>query len=145
MELIIPSLDAIGLAARRFIEEIGDRRVFAFYGRMGAGKTTFIKAVCKELGVRDVITSPTFAIINEYGLPKCAAVPAATSVYHFDCYRLKCLEEFLDIGGEEYFYSGNLCFIEWPGIIEPVLPSDVVSVSIEESTGGSRILRFEEH
>ena len=132
MEIKINDINSIGEAARDFIKEIGDRRVFAFYGKMGAGKTTFIKAVCEELGVEDVITSPTFAIVNEYGLP------TGESLFHFDFYRIKKLEEVYDMGYEDYFYSGALCFIEWPELIEEVLPDDAVRVTITEAADGSR-------
>ena len=137
MEIKINNINSIGEAARDFIKEIGDRRVFAFYGKMGAGKTTFIKAVCEELGVEDVITSPTFAIVNEYGLP------TGESLFHFDFYRIKKLEEVYDMGYEDYFYSGALCFIEWPVLIEEVLPDDAVRVTITEAADGSRTVSFE--
>ena len=135
MEIRIESLENIREAAKRFIHEIGERKVFAFYGKMGAGKTTFIKAICEELGVEDVITSPTFAIINEY---------TATDgvVYHFDFYRIKKLEEVYDMGYEDYFYSGALCFIEWPELIEEVLPEDAVKVTITEQADGTRTINF---
>ena len=136
MEIKINNINSIGEAARDFIKEIGDRRVFAFYGKMGAGKTTFIKAVCEELGVEDVITSPTFAIVNEYGLP------TGESLFHFDFYRIKKLEEVYDMGYEDYFYSGALCFIEWPELIEEVLPDDAVRVTINEAADGSRTVSF---
>ena len=134
MEIRIKDIDHIREAAREFIEHIGDHRVFAFYGKMGSGKTTFIKAVCEELGVKDVITSPTFAIVNEYAAPQ-------ASLYHFDFYRIKKLEEVYDMGYEEYFYSGNYCFIEWPELIESLLPDDAVRVTITEEADGSRSLR----
>ncbi len=143
MEIKITSLDKINEAARLFIENIGERRVFAFYGKMGAGKTTFTKAVCEELGVGDVITSPTFAIVNEYTTRTPLLQPSEQPVYHFDFYRIKRLEEFFDMGGEDYFYSGNLCFIEWPELIEEVLPEDAVRVTIEEQPDGSRLVRME--
>ena len=133
MDIIIKDLDHIREAAREFIENIGEARVFAFYGKMGAGKTTFVKAVCEELGVDDVITSPTFAIVNEYSLP-------SNSIFHFDFYRIKRLEEVYDMGYEDYFYSGALCFIEWPELIEEILPDDAVRVSIEEQADGSRVI-----
>lgn len=136
MEIKINDINSIDEAARDFIKEIGDRRVFAFYGKMGAGKTTFIKAVCEELGVEDVITSPTFAIVNEYGLP------TGESLFHFDFYRIKKLEEVYDMGYEDYFYSGALCFIEWPELIEEVLPDDAVRVTITEAADGSRTVSF---
>ena len=132
----IQDIDHIREAAREFIEHIGDRRVFAFYGKMGAGKTTFVKAICEELGVDDVITSPTFAIINEYTSAK------DDTIFHFDFYRIKKLEEVYDMGYEDYFYSGALCFIEWPELIEEILPDDAVRVSIAEQEDGSRIVTF---
>ncbi|UKK51397.1 tRNA (adenosine(37)-N6)-threonylcarbamoyltransferase complex ATPase subunit type 1 TsaE [Prevotella sp. E13-17] len=141
MEIKIKNIEAIRNAAREFINNIGEHRVFAFYGKMGAGKTTFIKAICEELGVEDVITSPTFAIVNEYSLPK-PLDGIGCSLFHFDFYRIKKLEEVYDMGYEEYFYSGSLCFIEWPELIEEVLPEDAVRVTIEEETDGSRSVRF---
>ena len=137
MEIKIKDLGNIQEAARLFIEQIGDHKVFAFYGKMGAGKTTFIKAICEELGVNDVITSPTFAIINEYRTsPKGRQVE--TTIYHFDFYRIKKLEEVYDMGYEDYFYSGALCFIEWPELIEELLPEDTVKVCITENGDGTR-------
>jgi tRNA threonylcarbamoyladenosine biosynthesis protein TsaE len=137
MEIKIQNIDTIHEAAREFIQNIGDRTVFAFYGKMGAGKTTFVKAICEELGVKDVITSPTFAIVNEY-----ETFPKPQSIYHFDFYRIKRLEEVYDMGYEDYFYSGALCFIEWPELIEDLLPEDAVKVTIEETSNGERIVRF---
>jgi tRNA threonylcarbamoyladenosine biosynthesis protein TsaE len=137
MEIKIQNIDTIHEAAREFIQNIGDRTVFAFYGKMGAGKTTFVKAICEELGVKDVITSPTFAIVNEY-----ETSPKPQSIYHFDFYRIKRLEEVYDMGYEDYFYSGALCFIEWPELIEDLLPEDAVKVTIEETSNGERIVRF---
>lgn len=103
---------------------------------MGAGKTTFIKAVCEVLGVVDVVTSPTFAIVNEYTSGN------GEPVYHFDFYRIKKLEEVFDMGYEDYFYSGSLCFIEWPELIEEVLPEDTVRITITEEEDGSRLVEF---
>ena len=141
MEIKIKDLGNIQKAARLFIEQIGEHKVFAFYGKMGAGKTTFIKAICEELGVNDVITSPTFAIINEYRTsPKGRLVE--TTIYHFDFYRIKKLEEVYDMGYEDYFYSGALCFIEWPELIEEVLPEDAVKVQIIEKEDGTRAVLF---
>ena len=131
MEIKIKSIDTIRESAREFIENIGESKVFAFYGKMGAGKTTFVKAICEELGVEDVITSPTFAIVNEYeakGQP----------IFHFDFYRIKKLDEVYDMGYEDYFYSGALCFIEWPELIEELLPEDAVKVVIETLPAGGR-------
>lgn len=136
MEIKIQSLEEIHEAARTFIREMDDNTVFAFYGKMGAGKTTFIKAVCECLGVEDVINSPTFAIVNEY------RSETGELIYHFDFYRIKKLEEVYDMGYEDYFYSGALCFIEWPELIEEVLPGNAVKVEIEEAEDGSRVIRF---
>ena len=112
------------------------RSVFAFYGQMGAGKTTFIKAVCAELGIADTVNSPTFSIVNEYRSDSTGAL-----VYHFDFYRIKKLEEVYDMGYEDYFYSGAPCFIEWPELIEELLPEDTVRVTIEEQPDHSRVVR----
>ena len=136
MEITIDSIDNIREDARQFVSSMGEASVFAFYGSMGAGKTTFIKAVCEELGVEDVITSPTFAIVNEY-----RAEETGELIYHFDFYRIKKLEEVYDMGYEDYFYSGALCFIEWPELIEELLPADAVRVRIEETEGGKRIVK----
>lgn len=135
MEIKIQDLEHISEAAKQFVDQIGNHKVFAFYGSMGAGKTTFIKAVCEELGVEDVITSPTFAIVNEY-------TGKEGTIYHFDFYRIKKLEEVYDMGYEDYFYSGALCFIEWPELIEEVLPNDAVKVSITEKEDGARAILF---
>lgn len=137
MEIKIESIDTIREAARQFVAAMGEATVFAFYGKMGAGKTTFIKAVCEELGVEDVITSPTFAIVNEY-----RSETTGELIYHFDFYRIKKLEEVYDMGYEDYFYSGAVCFIEWPELIEELLPGDAVKVSIEEQPDGSRVVKF---
>lgn len=137
MTIRIASIDQIGAAAREFINTIGDRRVFAFYGKMGAGKTTFIKAVCEELGVtEDVVASPTFAIVNEYE-------GREGTLYHFDFYRIKRLEEAVDMGFDDYLYSGRPCFIEWPELVESLLPDDTVRVTLSENPDGSRSLTME--
>ncbi len=139
MEIHIQDTEHIRQAAKQFIEHLGESRVFAFYGKMGAGKTTFVKAICEELGVEDVITSPTFAIINDYtGVRN----QEPFTIYHFDFYRIKRLEEVYDMGYEDYFYSGALCFIEWPELIEEILPDDAVRVSITEQEDGSRLVSF---
>ena len=151
MNIRIDHIDHIREAAREFIQHIGDHRVFAFYGKMGAGKTTFVKAICEELGVEDVITSPTFAIINEYAISSwplaVSQLPIANSqqplsIFHFDFYRIKNLDEVYDMVYEDYFYSGALCFIEWPELIEEILPDDAVRVSITEQEDGSRLVAF---
>lgn len=131
-EITINGLDSIRDAAKAFIEAMDDRTVFAFYGDMGAGKTTFIKAICEELGVEDVINSPTFAIVNEY------RSDSDELIYHFDFYRINKVEEAYDFGYEDYLYSGALCFIEWPEKIEELLPSDIVNVIIKENEDGTR-------
>lgn len=137
MEIRINSLADINEAAKTFVENMGDGKVFAFYGKMGAGKTTFVKAVCECLGVEDVITSPTFAIVNEY-----TSATIGDAIYHFDFYRIKKLEEVYDMGYEDYFYSGSLCFLEWPELIEDLLPEDATKVTIEETEDGSRVVKF---
>lgn len=132
IQITINSVEELTTAARQFVQTMNDRSVFAFYGKMGAGKTTFIKTICEVMGVEDVVTSPTFAIVNEY------AATGGKPVYHFDFYRIKSLREAYDIGCEEYFYSGSLCFIEWPEMIEELLPEDTVSVRIEINEDGTR-------
>ncbi len=150
-----------------------DKRVYAFHGQMGAGKTTFVKQLCEELGVTDIVNSPTFAIVNVYDLParksshphgsptasetsglvSCseqsersfseAVVNLASEIYHFDCYRIKDLREAYDMGTEEYLYSGNYCFIEWPEMIEDLLPEDTVHVTLTVNDDGTRTMRVE--
>ena len=136
MKITISSLDAINEAAKQFVAAMGSNRVFAFYGQMGAGKTTLIKALCTELGVDDVITSPTFAIVNEY------TAGDGSPIYHFDFYRIKKLDEVYDMGYEDYFYNGGLCLIEWPELIESLLPEDAVEVHIAEQPDGTRTIEF---
>ena len=114
-------------------------RVFAFEGQMGAGKTTFIKQLCQEMGTMDVVNSPTFAIVNVYDVER----PYPGEVYHFDCYRLKDIREAMDFGAEEYLYSGNYCFIEWPEKIESLLPDDTVYIRIVPQPDGDRLLTVE--
>ncbi|MCE4563839.1 tRNA (adenosine(37)-N6)-threonylcarbamoyltransferase complex ATPase subunit type 1 TsaE [Maribellus sp. CM-23] len=128
----VESLSALSEAAKELISIFPDERVFAFYGKMGAGKTTFIQSICRELGSRDNITSPTFALINEYNTAK------MESIFHFDFYRIKDIEEAFDLGYEDYIYSGSYCLIEWPEMIEPLLPEKMVEVKIEVSEDGTR-------
>ncbi|PDP74151.1 tRNA (adenosine(37)-N6)-threonylcarbamoyltransferase complex ATPase subunit type 1 TsaE [Porphyromonas gingivalis] len=135
--ITIDSTSDLGRAARDFIALMGENTVFAFYAPMGTGKTTFIKAVCEELGVSDVINSPTFSIINEYRSDQTGEL-----IYHFDCYRLNKIEDALNLGVEDYFDSGSLCFIEWPELLEPILSNDTVHVRIEELEDGKRRLTF---
>jgi len=127
------------VAATDILEKCGDRRVFAFDGKMGAGKTTFIKFLCEAMGTEDVVNSPTFAIVNVYEVE---AKGARQEVYHFDCYRIKDIREAMDFGAEEYLYSRNYCFIEWAEMIEPLLPEDTVWVKIEVEENGERTLSF---
>ena len=133
MELYINSLDDLQSAARTFIEALEEHTVVAFYGGMGAGKTTFVKALCEELGIDDVVNSPTFSIVNEYRSDKTGEL-----VYHFDFYRIEKIAEVFDMGYEDYFYSGALCFIEWPELIEELLPEDALRVEITELPDGRR-------
>lgn len=130
----ISDLSAIRKTARLLLDHFPEDRVFAFYGAMGAGKTTLIKAVCRELGSTDNITSPTFALINEY------TTENQSVIYHFDFYRIKKLEEAYDLGYEDYIYSKNYCFIEWPEMIESLLPHGIVEVRIKETGRGTRLV-----
>ncbi len=128
----VETLSALPEVAKELISTFPNERVFAFYGKMGAGKTTFIQSICRELGSRDNITSPTFALINEYNTAK------MESIFHFDFYRIKDIEEAFDLGYEDYIYSGSYCLIEWPEMIEPLLPEKMVEVKIEVSEDGTR-------
>lgn len=132
MNIKIESLDKIDEAALEFIRAMGVNTVFAFHGDMGAGKTTFIKAICENLGVSDTINSPTFAIVNEY------RSDSGELIYHFDFYRINKIEEVFDFGYEDYFYSGSLCFIEWPEKVDTLLPKDTVNVYVKVQEDGSR-------
>lgn len=137
MQIQATTPEALPEAARTFVRAIDQATVFAFYGKMGAGKTTFIKAVCETLGVTDVVNSPTFSIVNEY-----RSDTTGELIYHFDFYRIQRLEEVYDMGYEDYFYSGALCFVEWPELVEELLPGDAVKVTIEEQPDGSRTITF---
>ncbi len=132
----IENLENLEDAARAFISYHGDNKIFAFHGTMGVGKTTFIKAICKQLGTFDNVTSPTFSIVNEY------KTKDGKSIFHFDFYRIKDIDEVYDLGYEEYLYSGNYCFIEWPGKIDSLLPGNTVSLLIKENEKGERILTW---
>lgn len=136
MEIKINNLNEISAAAKQFAAQIKKGDVYAFYGNMGAGKTTFIKAVCETLGVDDVVTSPTFAIVNEY-----TSTLLSAPVYHFDFYRIKKLEEVYDMGYEDYFYGNGVCMIEWPELVEDLLPEDVIKVNITVEEDGTRIVK----
>ena len=136
MDIQIPSLEYLSQAAKSLIPFLHEYKVIAFYGSMGAGKTTFINALCNELGVTDNMNSPTFSIVNQYD------VKGKNSIYHFDFYRINRIEEAFDFGYEDYFYSGNYCFIEWPEKIESILPTDTLKVYISEQEDGSRLISF---
>lgn len=130
------------VSCKDILRETAPHRVFALDGKMGAGKTTFVKQLLKEMGSEDVVNSPTFAIVNVYEIPV-EGQARKEEVYHFDCYRLKNLGEAIDLGAEEYLYSGNYCFIEWPDIIERILPEDTVYLKLSVREDGDRELRFE--
>lgn len=147
MNIIIKDIEHIREAAREFIEFFHDCfadknavKCFAFYAPMGAGKTTFIKAICEELGSEDVITSPTFAIVNEYTLNSKLSTLNFQLIYHFDLYRIKKQEELYDIGADDYFYSGSPCFIEWPEMAESALPDETIKITITPQNDGCRIV-----
>lgn len=134
LEIKIKSLDGIADAARQFVDTMGENKVFAMFGPMGVGKTTFVKAVCEILGVEDTITSPTFAIVNEY------RTNTGDQIFHFDFYRIRKVEEVYDMGYEDYVYSGAVCFLEWPELIEELLPEDAVRVTLSEEEDGTRTI-----
>ena len=135
-ELFINSISEIDKAATAFLDAYEDESVFAFYGEMGAGKTTLIKSICEHLSVIDTVNSPTFSLINEY------VTAGDETLYHFDFYRIESVQEAKDIGCEDYFYSGNICLIEWPEKIEPILPENTVKVRIEVLSNESRKIIF---
>ena len=128
--LKIESLRKVDATAKKFIEKMDNHKIFAFNGNMGVGKTTFINAICKIMGVTQIVNSPTFSIVNEY------ETSLGDIIYHFDCYRIQKIQEALDLGAEEYLYSGNYCFIEWSENIAPLLPDDLVNVNIKELEDG---------
>lgn len=132
MEIRVKDINDVPRAAAEFIKGMGDHHIFAFYGEMGAGKTTFISEICRQLGVDETSGSPSFSIANEYETER-------GIIYHFDFYRLESVKEALEIGVEDYFDSGALCFIEWPEMIGNLLPDEAVKVTIEEdSLSGGR-------
>lgn len=137
--LTIRNLHTIRFTAKQFVTHLKNNpeKVYCFYGKMGAGKTTFIKAICEEMGVQETVNSPTFSIVNEY------EAKDGEIIYHFDCYRINKVQEALDLGAEEYLYSGNYCFIEWPENIDAILPDNAVSVEIEEVEDGLRMVTIE--
>ncbi len=135
IQITIPSIEKIDSAARQLVVMMGTRRKVAFFGEMGAGKTTLIKAICKVLGVEDTVASPTFALINEY------FTKDGASVYHFDLYRIEDISEVYDLGYENYFYSAAYCFIEWPEKVIELIPEDVLMLEIKVMDDGSRVVR----
>lgn len=135
MNLTINHLTELSSAARALLNFAGDQKLFIFEGEMGAGKTTFIKAICEELGVKETVSSPTFSIVNEYDA-------AGEVIYHFDFYRIKNLQEAYDIGYEEYFYSGDICLIEWPERVAELLPENYIKVEIETLSPDQRAFTF---
>ncbi len=136
MQLTIHKLANIEEIAKKFLEINSGRKIFAFYGEMGAGKTTFIKAICAGLNSTDIVTSPTFTLVNEY------LTEDGDSLYHFDFYRIKKIEEAYDFGFEEYLDSGKFCFIEWPEKVDSLLPSSVCNVKMSVNNDSSRTLDF---
>ncbi len=130
--LYIPSLNELTETAREFINATKEFRRFAFYGKMGSGKTTLITSICNELGATDLVSSPSFALINEY------QTYSGDTIYHFDLYRIRNLEELYDIGYEDYFYSDAMLFIEWPELAEEILPPDICRVHVEEIENSAR-------
>ena len=138
MKIKVDSLSALPVAAAEFLKALGSRRVVAFHAPMGAGKTTLVAELCRQLGVYDESASPTFSILNEYHGPD------GTPVYHFDFYRLESPAEAFDIGAEDYFYSGAYCFVEWPDVVETILPADtaVARISVEPDSG-ARIIELD--
>ncbi len=134
--ITINGIEGYPQAAREFVKLLDKGRIFAFYGKMGSGKTTFIKSICEELGVEDTINSPTFAIVNEYEDRE------QNTIYHFDFYRIKSLEEVYNMGYEEYLYGDAICFMEWPELIEELLPEETVKVFVEENENGSRSVKI---
>lgn len=134
MSFLLKDLSDLDIVAKGFLKKMYKNKVFAFYGEMGAGKTTFIKAICRAMGVTANVTSPTFSLVNEY--EKDDGKP----IYHFDFYRIKSIEEVYDLGYEDYFYSGNICFIEWPELIEAILPENVVKVQITVDKNDQRLI-----
>ncbi len=132
----IDSKNQLGKVVQVILETCQDYRIFAFYGELGSGKTTTIQEICRVLKVKDVVHSPSFSIVNEYRSTN------GLVVYHFDLYRVEKIEEVFDLGYEDYFYSGNYCFIEWPELIEEILPPGTIPIKIEVGTAGKRSFQF---
>jgi tRNA threonylcarbamoyladenosine biosynthesis protein TsaE len=137
MELVAYKEEDLIAVASNLLQHIGDRRIIALRGEMGAGKTTFIRYLCKAMGIEDMVSSPTYGYVNEY------ESSFFGKVYHFDLYRLNSIDEAYDIGIEEYIYSDSVCIIEWPEIIGELLPDETVWVDIEVTEEGDRVFRFD--
>ena len=136
-DIIVKGLEELDNAAKEVIKRIGDRKIIAFYGKMGAGKTTLITAICNNLGVIDTISSPSFSLVNEYNTDK------GESIFHFDFYRIDKIEEAFDFGYEEYFFGGDMCLIEWPELIESILPENIATITITENEDHSRLINVD--
>ena len=136
-QIHIPNTDALPEVAQQFLQNIGGAKLLAFYGAMGVGKTTFVKAICDALGVQDTVNSPTFAIVNEY------TDAQGEAVYHFDFYRIKKLAELYDLGFDNYLDSGCFCLMEWPELVEELLPDETLRITLIEQADGSRMLTFD--
>ena len=134
MEILIKDKRHLSSAAKQLLKQSGENKIFAFYGSMGAGKTTFIKAICESLGAIDIVTSPTFTLVNEY------KTSDGESIFHIDFYRIKKQEEVFDFGIEEYLSGDSYCFMEWPELIEEILPPETVKVKISVDKNKQRIL-----
>lgn len=140
MEILINELEELDLVAQELLAFAGERRKFAFYGEIGAGKTTLIQAICKQLGVREGVVSPTFALVNEYTFQDKNG--ATQLMYHLDLYRLKNVQEALDIGIEDMLYDEYYCFMEWPELIEDLLPEDALRIKMEALKNSTRKIVF---
>jgi len=134
--ITISSLKELDAAAEQFLQEAGKQAVIAFSGELGAGKTTFIQALCRKLGVRTEVNSPTFSLVNEY------FTPAGSSIFHFDLYRIETQDELFDMGYEEYFFSDSLCLIEWPEKARNLIPDDALWVNIVIGENEARLIQF---
>ncbi|MDN3586589.1 tRNA (adenosine(37)-N6)-threonylcarbamoyltransferase complex ATPase subunit type 1 TsaE [Pedobacter aquatilis] len=135
MEITVNSIADLPKVAQQLLDFANEEKIFIFNGEMGAGKTTFIKVLCNALGVTDVVSSPTYSIVNEY-------VSQKGSVFHFDFYRIKNIQEAYDLGYEEYFYGGGICLIEWPERVEELLPEELIKVDIGIADDGQRTFIF---
>ena len=136
MEIIIKDKRHLHIAAKQLLQQSADKKIFAFYGSMGAGKTTIIKAICENLGAIDIVSSPTFTLVNEY------RTSSGESIFHIDFYRIKKQEEVYDFGVEEYLTGESYCFMEWPELIEEILPDETIRVSISVDENEQRLLKI---